>query len=161
MKVSYRHFQTGATIHEDRLPLEHWVYHATTGDYLGRFLSISGGNITLRMYSMYLFCCGLREIGSIHISYGADVEKIRNEFLQLLKTGEYYNIGALTYTRTKDGTDFELQTKEVIEFIEKWPGASAGGWFYNPNSGNMVQQWTLPVNQGRIPDSYSEEEDDE
>jgi hypothetical protein len=152
MKVTYINWDDNNNNTTNDFPSDQHSYFFGTlqGDVYGRKLEIWNDEHSAKvaMYSMYLFCCGMREIGSIWISRGVNVEKFREEFINLLQADyNYGTIGSLTYTRTKYGSNYNLQSNEVVRFIEEWPGASAGAWWYNPNSGNMVQQWTLPLNQ--------------
>jgi hypothetical protein len=152
MKVNYINWDDNNDNTTDALPSdEHRQFVGTLqGDFYGRKLVILNDEYSAKvaMHSMYLFCCGMREIGSIWIRPNVNVEKFREEFINLLQADyNYGTIGALTYTRTKNSSNYNWQSNEVVRFIEEWPGASAGAWWYNPNSGNMVQQWTLPLNQ--------------
>lgn len=110
----------------------------------------------------YPFCCGLREIGKAYSERLKldDVEEARNKVIDFLKACTvFHSIGALTFTCIKDIDGEPLQEESLVAFIEDWPGASAGNWWYNPNSGNMVRQWTLPINQGKK-GRYQEDDDD-
>lgn len=116
---------------------------------------------------LYRQCCGLREIGTFDYAYGQVyspripkiIETIQKAFTE---SRLFTNIGALTYTLVKDSDGHYVDTN-AAEFVMAWPGASTGDWWYNPNSGNHVQIWTLPINQDRqnaVEDDYEEEEED-
>ena len=107
----------------------------------------------------YQFCCGLREIGAIEIN--GDPATIAQYLHDNLGVGIYVCIGALTYTEVKDKYDSLVYGEEVSEFLKAWPNGEAGPWWYNPNSGNTVRIWTLPINQEAIPTAEDIEEDEE
>lgn len=141
-----------------------YVYCEKTNNYAGQHIGFLHNRCAISLYSHYDFCCGLREIGDISIPSSTDVSEFREKFISLVESNIVFkNVGALTYTRTKDRNNINLQDDTVVEFIEEWPGASKGHWFFNPNSGNMVQQWTLPINQSKQHDydDDCEEEDGE
>jgi hypothetical protein len=102
---------------------------------------------------MYRQCCGLREIGTFDYGYR---QKFSASVPEIIKTIQkafaesnlFSNIGALTYTLVKYPYDQYVDDK-AAEFVKAWPGATTGDWWYNPNSGNHVQIWTLPINQDR------------
>ena len=116
----------------------------------------------------YDCCCGLREFGNFYNPWNSQVTiedvitLLQKEFKE--NCTAMFNVGALTYTEVKyaSGTPvFESASK----LVNAWPGGSAGEWWYNPNSGNYVRIWTLPINQHRanIPDEDEDlyEEDEE
>ena len=107
----------------------------------------------------YQFCCGLREIGAIEIN--GDPATIAQYLHDNLCDGIYAGIGALTYTEVKDKYDSLVYGEEVSEFLKAWPNGEAGPWWYNPNSGNTVRIWTLPINQDNIPTPEDIEDDEE
>jgi hypothetical protein len=139
MKVSYLNWRDRGINYNKRIPGDYWNT-APNNEMMGRYLNISNDDFSVRMYSMYQFCCGLREIGNIYV-YG-NPAKIREEFITYLQNSIYEYIGALTYTRTKTTNGIDLQEEKVIAFIEEWPGATAGGsttptqaiWFSNGRS---------------------------
>lgn len=116
----------------------------------------------------YDYCCGLREFGSFEISWKSQVTiedvitLLQKEFKE--NCTAMYNVGALTYTEVKyaSGT---LVYESASKLVNAWPGGSAGEWWYNPNSGNYVRIWTLPINQHRATqpdedeDMYEEDEE--
>jgi len=116
----------------------------------------------------YDFCCGLREFGALDISWQSSV-KIEDLIALLQKEFKencsvMLNVGALTYTEVNNASG-NLVYEKASELVNAWPGGSVGEWWYNPNSGNYVRIWTLPINQHRVnqPDEDEEydEEDDE
>jgi len=120
-----------------------------------------------RIDPLYTQCCGLREIGNFAVynghKYPVDAKEIVNTICDDFKYGALTEcVGALTYTLVKDGFgNFNEPTAALI--MQAWPGASAGDWWYNPNSGNHVQIWTLPINQDRqnaLEDDDEQEEED-
>ena len=156
------------------------TYNATAGCYQSipvrvcvvlddtmKFTHAEGAFIDQTIFSfnidpVYKQCCGLREIGTFAYNYTKIfinsipevIEAIKKAFSTSLLFG---NIGALTYTLVKNQSD-EYVDNKAAAFVKAWPGASAGDWWYNPNSGNFVQIWTLPINQDRI--NASEDEED-
>jgi hypothetical protein len=102
-----------------------------------------------RIDPRYRQCCGLREIGCFEFvsnpNYKEIIETIIDAFSKGIITSD---IGALTYTLVRYNEDY-YQDKKAALLMQAWPGASAGDWWYNPNSGNEVQIWTLPINQDR------------
>lgn len=117
-------------------------------------------HIKLTIQTGYDFCCGLREFGELCI-FG-DIEEGREELIKDLQRYKdiFRFIGALTYTqvRTKEGDSYSGES--VDEFIETWPEASCGDWFFNPNSGNTVRIWTLPITVIKKY-RYADDEDEE
>ena len=116
----------------------------------------------------YDCCCGLREFGSFDIRRQSHV-KIKDIITLLQKEfkencAAMYNVGALTYTEVKSPSG-TLVYEDASELVNAWPGGSVGEWWYNPNSGNYVRIWTLPINQHRAnnPDEDEDlyEEDEE
>ncbi len=114
---------------------------------------------------LYKQCCGLREIGTFHYRYkhgflGRIPEVIKAIEESFSTSNLFSNIGALTYTlvKYKSGEYFD---EKAAAFVKAWPGASAGEWWYNPNSGNFVQIWTLPINQALINVNEDDEIEDE
>jgi len=117
---------------------------------------------------MYKQCCGLREIGTFDYGYSQNFSASVPEIIKTIQkafaeSNLFSNIGALTYTLVKYPNGRYLED-QAAEFVNAWPGASAGDWWYNPNSGNYVQIWTLPINQHRLTvyeneNEYEEEED--
>lgn len=106
----------------------------------------------------YQFCCGLRELGHLEVSDVEDMPALVSFLHDNLCKGIYEHIGALTYTEVKDPDDRFRFGEEVNTFLNCWPKGNAGPWWFNPNSGNMVRIWTLPINQHKLTD-YIEEED--
>ena len=116
----------------------------------------------------YDCCCGLREFGSFDIPWKSRVTiedvitLLQKEFKE--NCTAMYNVGALTYTEVKF-TSGTLVYESASKLVNAWPGGSAGEWWYNPNSGNYVRIWTLPINQHRAnnPDEDEDlyEEDEE
>jgi hypothetical protein len=140
-----------------------WYYPAGNNDYVKRKVDCTSENgLSLKIQPAYDFCCGVREFGQLYISSRGNVPELRAAFIEAVeKSPLFRNIGALTYTRTKAAAGYSLQDTKEVEFIEQWPGASSGDWFYNPNSGNFVQQWTLPVNQDMQNQQEEEDEPDD
>jgi hypothetical protein len=143
-----------------------WYYAEEHNTYVKKPVTCEHEGFSLRIMPAYDFCCGVREFGQLFISSSGNVPELRVAFIKAVeKSPLFRNIGALTYTRTRTTTGFNIQDYKEVEFIEQWPGASSGDWFYNPNSSNFVQQWTLPVNQHmqkqREEGNYDEEEEDE
>lgn len=156
------------------------TYHLTAGCYQTipvrvcvvlddtmKFTHAEGAFIEQTIFSfnidpLYKQCCGLREIGTFAYSYTKSfINSIPEVIVAIEKAFSasqlFCNIGALTYTLVKNQSD-EYVDNKAAEFVKAWPGASAGDWWYNPNSGNFVQIWTLPINQDRI--NASEDEED-
>ena len=140
-----------------------WFYLAEHNTYLKKSVRCTDDcGFQLQIMPAYDFCCGLREFGQLFITSRGNVPELRAAFIEAVEESPLFtNIGALTYTRTLAASGLHLQSTKEIEFIEQWPGASSGNWFYNPNSGNMVQQWTLPVRQNQLEEDFPCEADDE
>ena len=111
---------------------------------------------------LYRQCCGLREIGTFVYSHSQNFSANVLEIIKTIqeafsKSNLFCNIGALTYTLVKNPNG-HYGDHNAAEFVKAWPGGSAGDWWYNPNSRNHVQIWTLPINQDR---QNAVEDDDE
>jgi len=106
----------------------------------------------------YQFCCGLRELGRVDVSDVEDMPALVSFLHDNLCRGSYEYIGALTYTEVKDLDDNFVFGNEVNTFLNCWPNGNAAPWWFNPNSGNMVRIWTLPINQHKLEDLTEEEE---
>lgn len=101
---------------------------------------------------MYPFCCGMREIGGFSHGWDTIFRPTAEQALELLQC--FYDmrdlpglecIGALTLTEHGSRNSFQSYLPVwVVSLLSVWPEASHGDWFYNPNSGNVVRQWTLP-----------------
>lgn len=117
-------------------------------------------HLKLTIQTGYDFCCGLREFGEVYI-FG-DIEKGREELIKDLQRYQdiFRFIGALTYTQVRDSRGNSYSGESVDEFIETWPEASCGSWFFNPNSGNTVRIWTLPITEIKNY-RWAEDEDEE
>ncbi len=127
--------------------------------YLGHPMDVynDSGSRLFRIWPQYAQCCGMREIGWLNEGC---MSEVKEAMLQLVKVG-FPLIGCLTYTEVFYGDmDFPLYP-EVTEMLERWEGVSYGALWYNPNSGNMVRQVTLPVNQDKKSSSSNEENEDE
>lgn len=114
---------------------------------------------------LYKQCCGLREIGTFYCGHNNSfISRIPEVIKAIEKSFStsilFSNIGALTYTLVKYKRG-EYVHEKAAAFVKAWPGASAGEWWYNPNSGNFVQIWTLPINQARIYVNEDDEIEDE
>ena len=117
-----------------------------------------------RIDPLYRQCCGLREIGCFEFLSKPNYKEIIETIIDAFSKGYLTKrVGALTYTLVRYNED-KHHDKDAALLMQAWPGASAGDWWYNPNSGNEVQIWTLPINQGKAPsfgDCEEEEEEEE
>ena len=136
---------------------EKFVYRKTSyflrnndGDIIGKF------GIMLA----YPFCCGMREIGNFYTTAfdkNYEPEDIMKAMLNALLPMLPY-IGAFTLTEhCQRYSGVSRLPKWVQQLIAAWPGANHAQPFYNPNSGNVIKQWVLPIPGVEIP----QPEDDE
>lgn len=91
------------------------------------------------------FCCGMVEKGEFDFvgkqpTYCTSLQEAFNEYIQ---TGKYA-FAHLTITRPV-GERITHQPKWFMDCLKNYPGASYSGWRKNPNSGNEIQVWLLPV----------------
>jgi hypothetical protein len=109
------------------------------------------GHATFSMSIGYLFCCGMREIGHFDGPYQKEpftidqVKKFREELCDLLNKDYLEAVGAFTLTENIHFTNRRLVPKLWQQLIDTWPNASCSKPFYNPNSGNTIIQWVLPI----------------
>jgi hypothetical protein len=110
------------------------------------------GHATFAMSIGYMFCCGMREIGHFDGPYQkepfttAQVEAFRENLCALLiDENNLSGVGAYTLTENFYQNGRRLVPKLWQQLIDTWPKASCSQPFYNPNSGNTVIQWVLPI----------------
>ena len=119
----------------------------------------------------YLFCCGIREIGHFDGPFQKEpftteqVEKFREALCDLLiDDNNLAGVGAYTLTENVSAVGRRLVPMLWQQLIDTWPKASHSQPFYNPNSGNTVIQWVLPIPGRTTRDEFyadsSDEEDD-
>ena len=114
-------------------------------------------NKRVRFWPLYHQCCGMREIGNVQ----GDIQEELYKFVK----DNFPGIGALQYTEVFCDEEMEYKySKDGSLLCRKWPGATFGSLWYNPNSGNWVRIVTLPINQETYteeesPDEYDEDEE--
>jgi len=125
------------------------------------------GHATFSMSIGYMFCCGMREIGHFGGPYqrepfsSAQVEKFRVALCDLLTKNNLKYIGAFTLTENVSSSGKRLVPLLWQQLIDTWPKASHSEPFYNPNSGNTVVQWILPIPGRTTSDEFYGEDYDE
>jgi hypothetical protein len=92
-------------------------------------------------------CCGITELCEFMFDFDTTVEEFLPEFIKgLADYGETKAKGIVHLTLTKHPRGkHPYQPQWFIDTLAKYPDAIHGPWIYNPNSGNFIQMWMLPL----------------
>lgn len=149
MKIQYR---DGAK-HYDAAVC--YYYGSSLPSYTKTYYNLVDNEKVIGMFSFsigYMFCCGMREIGGFDGPYGKEpfptdeVEQFRAALCDLLTDdNDLGGVGAFTLTEHIYPSGRRFIPMLWQQLIDTWPKASHSNPFYNPNSGNNVIQWILPI----------------
>ena len=134
----------------------HNIYNERNQSYSRTTICVNNDNYTAYFYikAGYDFCCGVREIHGINTRNPQALVDLLKEFAE---SGEM-SFGAYTYAYVEDSSGGDYYYAKP--FLDLYPNATKGAPFYNPNSGNTITIYTLPIYNTRD-EYYPEISDDE
>lgn len=99
------------------------------------------------------FCCGIRELCQFTFGQikGDEIKEVFTAITEHFKENakeNRYAFAHLTLLREKDYTGSKFKAKYpgwFMLFLKQYPGAVHSEWRINPNTGNKLQFWVLPV----------------